>query len=613
MNPPSPPPPPAIPVKRRPSRPRKVPALSDHSDADDFWANIFVSVKTGKPPKDSAWTPKQGIKLLNMMISQGIHNPERFDVGLSDADTILFVHAILLLMISFIPPSDLPFWSLINSVIYSELFHEPFTFQFNQDVGFWVRTAAEDPLLRQPVFKTGCLVQTIRQRHENVLRVFERHWIVNAFLSIRADTYVPPRFPMHRDFISGPDVVHKLLQTYCELGDESPEWLLQLNVPGLTLEFLKSRFTVLYSAVYQDVLSYALHRLDHFCDKPFLRPVINIHMRGPFLPTWTESEHQHIIKAIYNFGFPLYPNEERDWLEFHAISQLTTKSVVAVRHFVSLLIEGLSRTPRGEELYIPAERICLIEAPGIAEQPFRMPAQNVGTMKSRMQLLNYLRQFTVNPPHQFRPQLVHAGWTLRHDIALVQGICQFGYARVSILPTIVVDHYDQNAGNVVMSHSLEEFRDFVTNHTEILQRLRIIIVMNCRVRRRVCLIMNSVRQVSFYVSPESLPPPQWDKAPRKEKLKLEESEAPRPKSRKDSAITVDEEKSRTDLKDTVDRDKGRQKVKTPPTDEAPRKEKGRPGKPPKVKAESPPPKVREPPKTRLTFVYGNLPRKFIFV
>jgi hypothetical protein len=396
------------------------------------------------------------------------------------------------------------------------------------------------------------------------------------------------------------------------------------DVPGLTLEFLKSRFTLLYNAVHQDVLSYALHRLDDFCDNAFLRPIINAHARGPFLPTWTESEHQHIIKAIYNFGFPLYPNGERDWSEFHATSLLTTKSVVAVRHFVLLLIEGLSRTPRGEDLYIPAERICLIEAPGIAEHPFRMPAQNVSTMKSRMQVLNDIRQFTVNPPNQFRPQLLHPGWTLQHDIALVQGICQFGYARISILPTIVIDHYDQNAGNVVMSHSLEEFRDFVTNNDEILQRLRIVIVMNCSVCRRVCLMANAVREVSFYVSPDPrppVPPPQKEKVPKKEKPKREKPEAPGPKSGKDRQVTVEEGQVQTDLKNVVDRGNGRPKTKVPPADEPPRKkkEKGRLGRPPKVRTESlaapPPPKAREPPppKTRLTFVYQNLPRKFVFV
>jgi hypothetical protein len=426
---------------------------------------------------------------------------------------------------------------------------------------------------------------------------------------------------MQHDFISGADVVHQLLQTYCQLGDESQEWLAHFDVPGLTMDFLKSRFTVLYSAVYQDVLSYGLHRLDDFGDKQFLRPLVNAHTRGPFLPTWTESEHQHIIKAIYNFGFPLYPNGERDWSEFHAISQLTTKSVVAVRHFASLLIEGLSRTPRGEELYIPAERICLIEVPGLAELPFRMPAQNVGSMKSRMQVLNYLRQFTVNPPHQFRPQVAHPDWTLQHDIALVQGICQFGYARISILPTIVIDYYDQNAGSVVMSHSLEDFHEFVTNHTEILQRLRIVIVTNCRVRRRVCLMANAVRQVSFYVSADPRPPlplPQREKLPKKEKpkkAKPEKSEAPGPKRRKDRAMTVEEEQIQVELKEMVDRGKGRPKtkLKTPPDEEPARKEKekGRLGRPPKAKAE--PPAPPPPPKTRLSFVYDNLPRKFVFI
>jgi hypothetical protein len=66
----------------------------------------------------------------------------------------------------------------------------------------------------------------------------------------------------------------------------------------------------------------------------------------------------------------------------------------------------------------------------------------------------------------------------------------------------------------------------------------------------------------------------------------------------------------------VDRGKGKPKAKEEPARKE--KEKGRPGRPPKVKAEPPPPapKVREPPpppKTRLAFVYDNLPRKFIFV
>jgi hypothetical protein len=460
-------------------------------EVDDFWSNVFVVVKPPKSPKDSSLSAKHGMRVVSLILSLGPERASEFDVGVPPETAVSLTHSILLGAISQLDAQQLPFFNLASAIIWLLIFGEPYPSDFGANPGIWAQRADDDGLQRQPLFKIGALAVYLRTKFETFLRELERNWVIRAFLEIHDGSHVPSTFMLTRDPPADGAEVRALLEHFLAHGEDWAE--IAARLPGLSVDVLKAQFPQLYGAIFQDLF---LRALREPVDRRLL-PIAALAARGPFLRAWTEPEHQCIVKALFNFGVPLNDEMEFDWPAFHALSRLTTKSTDAVRRFTTAVIDRVAERPDSEPLVIPPDQ--LRDGPPASGEPaFVLQPHALANLHGKLNLLKYVRQLAIHPPPEFRNQVsLPEGWTLEHDRALIDGICQFGFARVAALPAVVVGQFDDPHA---MQTSLAPFPEFLADQYAILHRIKIIVVANCTKRRKLSLWAGQVRHVAFFLS-----------------------------------------------------------------------------------------------------------------
>jgi hypothetical protein len=212
-----------------------------------------------------------------------------------------------------------------------------------------------------------------------------------------------------------------VLRAYLESGEKACDSLSKLGD-----DVAKQWVWALSTAVSPDLLSLSVHSC------PPTLPAIEMYLTTrPCFDSWSESESQSVIKALYNFGIPHTANGDRDCAEFHSLTFVTAKSTAMISVFSLYRLESVREA-------MPDDQLGLLpvgdQIPKPAETPILIHASAAANLRARCELLDYLRQLTRKSLILARlSHEVPADWTAQHDIALVRGICQFGFSRIAHL------------------------------------------------------------------------------------------------------------------------------------------------------------------------------------
>ena len=473
------------------------------TQADDFW-NMASAVKIARQAKDP-WMGQMGVVLAGEV--SRLHFRNWADVGakieMPEDETKAHGRGTLLAIFSQIGPESLPFYNLANAAAWFEFNTDRFTNEFDSP-GYWQRLAATDPIASNPVLRFGKteLSVLIRSQADGFLRQMEICMIITAFLEIRDETYFPPRFLCRSDVsFSDPVVLRKFLSLFLQYGDAWIQYKTTEEFATMDENVIRGYFPQIYSAVCQDVLSFVTHGLAS--DPPSLdkyaslKEIIMVLEQGPFLPVWKERELNVILKTLFDFAVPFAEDGQYDWCEFHALTQMTTKSTTLIATLTSFLLENI---PSGHQFVIPAT----IMATGATSLPVSegfLEERIVMSMKQRLSTLTYVRQMQRNLPKEFRTQdKIPTNWDISCDQALVQGICQFGFSKMQGLALVDITKYSSYPHDAVMTTNLSDFKEFFANESDIVQRLNWVIISNCPVKRKIVFWANPVRHFSFFTS-----------------------------------------------------------------------------------------------------------------
>lgn len=244
---------------------------------------------------------------------------------------------------------------------------------------------------------------------------------------------------------------------------------------------VKQLFYLIYRNVHIDVMSFFLHRLEtpeiiELKKEPMFRPIIQMLERGPFSDIFDQKETDAIIRILGEYRTPLKPNKEPDWLEFHALTTITTKTTNQIKSYAERIIEAAMNAVEGMPIIIDPRL-----------KPFE--PENVKYFMNRICIFNEVRNILIDGIKMYRPQAsLPEGWDISCDIALLSGICQFGFSSFRKLYLAIPIPEDQEHYDFIMKRDLHEFAEFISVPKLDFQRLMFIIQNN----------KSSQRHVHFY-------------------------------------------------------------------------------------------------------------------
>lgn len=633
-----------------PSLKEKLHSVIEMVDKPDFWDTIFKNSVVAKP-KQFGWKNRDAVQLFFTMLRDGLDSwdkiAETYGKPLEEIQS--FGQSTLLALISKVEPHQLPNYNVANVIIWNAIYGgAPYGDEFSSSNEYWTRKTLEDVNMQTPVFLESNFKKLIA-KNDLHLRTFEKNWLIKTFLCIRSPPYMPPRFFSYtNEYSTKSDFFYSMLHKYLLVGEDMRTLcsLLALPVSYNILSVLSQAFL----AISIDIYSYVFHKLqdgkyDELMQHPYLKVYADAYTKGPFYPDWTTYEHQTLINTLYDYYIPLDKDLQPDWAEFHSLTQLNTKTTDMIKNYTEFILKCMDQHIGHSPIVIDAKSKQVI--PGHkyhTATPLVIPGDKISTLKNVFTVMQYVRKYArtgnfIVKPLAYFPKT----WTKECDVALMQGICQFGQHRGVLLGKLDPTVYSAELSyDCIQSLNLGSFDEIINNNMRSLMQSRIKFIVNANLPMKRLLVFwgGPVRKITFSISPgecegiigeikrkrkEAKPEPE-KKNTSEPAPKIKSNTVRKPKSAAQSSSTSTKKKSYIYVIDSRPMTKPARRMLPEPPIEAPPPPKPKPSsnkpkpKPPPKKSTKTEPgpklllKVKPPerPQQKLKFTYPPLPTRIIF-
>lgn len=457
---------------------------------NDFWDTVF-SHRRVQDIRTVTWKRADAIKVLDYMEKKGFGDFERIaqEMGKAPDDVYIFARAVFLQFMTTIDKQTLVHYNLANAILWYEYYTAPFTDQFDDGSGFWQEQLADEPTLQTPVFSKPIFARQISQHMKSILDRIEEVWIVQTFLALHEEPYLPPRY-----FETPSHFLFEFLRAYQEHGTNYIELARRMSPFKVDKDIVAKICVPILNAITSDVLSIAMHAKEtDFANDKNMKPILLACKNGPFSREWTNKEVSVVMQVAGNHYIP-QQNGLNDWAEFRAIGRLMMKSQDMIQPFFIAFDDMLRKPKRPDDPVIisPELRNCSREV-----GPLPLAKNIVDNYRAITNQLKHIRTLaTEGIKHFVKGVDTPEGWTIECDYALVTGVVQFGFQAREKLGRIA-PHTTPNYFDIPMARSLSTFQPYLGQQGKSSRRLQFVILNNCSVKRRMNFFSHDIHKLEF--------------------------------------------------------------------------------------------------------------------
>ncbi|EAX99495.1 hypothetical protein TVAG_413130 [Trichomonas vaginalis G3] len=479
----------------------------------EFWDIAFAHSRL-EHIKQVTWKKQEAMRIVDFLLKFGFSEFGKIAelMGRPQEDVSIFSRAVLLHFLSDMDKSQLARHNLVNSIIWFEFFTQPFEDQFEEQSNFWHQVTAEELTLQTPVFLKHNFLKTLKAQSESILNHVENVWTIRAFLSLHQEPYMPPRFPIARNFVgTSPRFFYALLNSFLAHGNNWQEITREMAEFQASEDLLRDYFKMFLNSITIDLLSTCLHAKHDGNSAPLLadkmmRPIYQRVCNGPFINQWNLEELKRVTQVAMDFHIP-YRDGNQDWEEFHALTHITTKSTAEIKRFMLDLDNFIKQSKSDDSLIIPQR---------IMNLPDTFPAQSFSGTNIRdkyisaTQRLEYIHSLAIAGIKDFNPMPgLPPNWDISCDFALITCIVQFGFRIISQVG-MCIPHTSPNYYDIPFSRDLYGFEEFLRQQPKVIQRITSIIMANRNVPRKIRFYpgISSIAFTDFIPAPPKPPVPQ---------------------------------------------------------------------------------------------------------
>jgi hypothetical protein len=435
----------------------------DEICSDDFWDWVF-SPERMEEASAGEWTEQEATDLLRRLRIRGIGEFASLadEIGRSPDEVSAFARSILLFLAG--EPSFTETPPLFGSIIFDAFFSRKDRGQLIEGHSYWECLFRRDAVFRTTVYETIGFSELLRANREAYVSDLEANWILRAFIEIRREPYLPLRFMSRTvDPTTAPDFVYQMIRTVINHGMYWPDIQPQFN--NFTVDRLSDAFERLFAAVKTDVISFVLHHPEEK-NNALLAPIAGLFEQGQ--PNWTMAEAMMLIRSLSRFGIPSTP-EAANWREFHAVTQLVSKTTEQITSFTNIILDRFMRNFQDGAAVSMHNDLTF-------EPAF------VRAMYYRLVIINRVRELLTMGLRHFQPFIGIPDWDIDCDRLLLEGIAQYGSHNLKYLALTNafdpgLEHFD-----VIMHGTLARFADRLTSDLPLV-RLKEIIRLHHSSRR----------------------------------------------------------------------------------------------------------------------------------
>jgi hypothetical protein len=316
------------------------------------------------------------------------------------------------------------------------------------------------------IFFSKSIIKILTTMPTRLLVNVQRITIHRAYFACHQDAALPPRLVSPFEELT-PEFLYKLVEHTFENGlTLGPA---QAAFPELSAdlwEFVtKNAFAAISADVYARAFAYDITDTSN----KYLQAVALSLKSKPFAEEWPEPLVLEIIRHMSDFGVSSV-NGRPNWAVFAALAGVTDKSAELIDDFMKGLNALIIACSTGSQsLILPEELTHVKRATKVVrgkEHHIEMsiPASLALEAKTGMDLMGQVRNLIALDICEVRPQaFLPPSWTSECDIALLQGVCQYGYKSRSKLPSIPFKQPQRDSPDPMMCRPLDEFSDFLTD------------------------------------------------------------------------------------------------------------------------------------------------------
>ena len=274
----------------------------------------------------------------------------------------------------------------------------------------------------------------------SVLEWLENIWILRAYLSYFPQNYLPMRWIYcNDDFFSEPQYFFNVINAY--LSGYFSDWeemvhRIQINISA---DVLKSHFVAIYKAVKYEVLNVCLRSTDRddaadLLNNYYMRPIKLRLSKGPFLFGWTQELVDIVISTAMEFGIPIRSDGSYDFIEFHSLTGILSKTTVQIQELVQRIVSTFSGV-RGQN-----DDIVFVRLPS-SEEDSTFLAQFVRQFNycfGSISACSNLSYKDLSAIAFLSDDSLSGPWDRRMDLELLRGVSQYGLSNVEKLCNVVI-------------------------------------------------------------------------------------------------------------------------------------------------------------------------------
>ncbi|EAY19618.1 hypothetical protein TVAG_228810 [Trichomonas vaginalis G3] len=465
--------------------------LLDKVNEPDFWDTVF-SHRRVQNIKTVTWKRSDAVKVLEYMESKGFCDFEEIatQMGKQQDEVYTFARAVFLQFMTTIDKQSLVHYNLANAILWYEYYTTPFTDQFDEGPSFWQELSADEPTLQTPVFTKPVFARQINQRMKSILERIEEVWIIQTFLKLHEEPYLPPRY-----FETPSHFLFEFLRAYLDSGANYAELAKRMTNFRTVDKDIAAKISVpIVNAITSDVLSIAMHAKENdYANDRFMKPIILACRNGPFSKEWSNKEVSIVMQVAGNNYIPQC-NGMNDWAEFRAIGRLIMKSQDMIQPFFMSFDECLRKPKRPDDtvLITPEMRNCPMDSGSLP-----LAKNIVDNYRMITNQLKHIRTLaTEGIKHFIRSGDLPEKWDAECDYALVTGVVQFGFQAREKLGRIV-PHSSPNYLDIPMARPLADFQYYLGQQGKCLKRLQFVIMNNVPIKRHISFFETAIHRVEF--------------------------------------------------------------------------------------------------------------------
>lgn len=471
----------------------------------NYWEEIFPS-PSGQPLKQCSWAQQEAQALLDMMLTMVPGSWDnfagKFNYPVNEIREI--GHAITLHHLTRLYEEDFINYSVAIASFHIDYFGWPYESPVTSPKTYWNDIAMRDTTYPASLF----VMKGMQKIFANATRLFsiiQRCIFIRAFMYLNPEPTLPARSRIAANYT--PEFVYKVLNIY--LNGSTTYFQISQQIPNFTGQDFDTIFKVIYPQIKCEVLMHVTKMIssgETDTEIKELRPIMTSMIFGPFYFGWTEQHVFDVLRGMALYGIPVAPNTNTpDYSMFAAMLGITGRSIDMINSFMEMFYAMLISSHSAHESMIVPETLTLIKpqvhtvkGKEIVANP-TVPFEVIDRTIRSIDMIGFARKTLREKTDKFMSQtILPPNWTHECDIALLEGIVQYGLDARGQLAQIPYKPPRETFYDLMMSTNLSQFADvFTTDFAS--KRLSFLILTASGVPRKIRFWDHGVRHLSIQI------------------------------------------------------------------------------------------------------------------